>query len=78
MLKKSKDRVWFNEKLPDPHEQFCKGLCFTTVYEFRDALRDFHIRTLRNFQYHRNALIGLLFGAQREPMDVIFISVHLR
>ena len=63
VLKKSKDRVWFNEKLPDPHEQFCKGLCFTTVYEVRDALRDFHIRTLRNFQYHRNALIGLLFGA---------------
>ena len=55
VLKKSKDRVWFNEKLPDPHEQFCKGLCFTSVYEYRDALRDFHIRTLRNFQYHRNA-----------------------
>ena len=54
-LKKMKERVWFNEKLPDPQEQFCKGLCFTNVYVFRDALRDFHIRTLRNFQYHRNA-----------------------
>ncbi|XP_073355565.1 uncharacterized protein [Aegilops tauschii subsp. strangulata] len=54
-LKKMKERVWFNEKLPDPQEQFCKGLCFTNVYVFRDALRDFHIRTLRNFQYQRNA-----------------------
>ena len=52
---KLKERVWFNPKLPNPEEQFCKGLCFTSVYEYRDALRDFHIRTLRNFQYHRNA-----------------------
>jgi len=53
--KKLKDRIWYDHKLQGPVEQFCKGLCFTTVYEFRDALRDFHIRTLRNFQYHRNA-----------------------
>ena len=52
---KLKERVWFNPKLPNPEDQFCKGLCFTSVYEYRDALRDFHIRTLRNFQYHRNA-----------------------
>ena len=53
--KKLKDRIWYDHKLQGPVEQFCKGLCFITVYEFRDALRDFHIRTLRNFQYHRNA-----------------------
>ena len=53
---KLKEWVWFDAKLPDPEELFCKGLCFTSVYEFRDALRDFHIRTLRNFQYHINAL----------------------
>lgn len=54
--KKLKDMIWYDQKLQRPVEQFCKGLCFITVYEFRDALKDFHIRTLRNFHYHRNAL----------------------
>lgn len=51
---KVKYRVWFDESLPDAHEQLCKGLCFKHVYQFKEALRDFHIRTSRNFQYHRN------------------------
>ena len=53
-LKKKKERKWYDPKVPDAHEQLCKDLCFTNVYEFRKALRNFHVRTLRNFQYHRN------------------------
>ncbi|XP_073365547.1 uncharacterized protein [Aegilops tauschii subsp. strangulata] len=52
-LKRKKERKWYDPKLPDAHEQLCKDLCFTNVYEFRKA-GNFHVRTLRNFRYHRN------------------------
>ncbi|KAE8791701.1 hypothetical protein D1007_33832 [Hordeum vulgare] len=52
--KKKMERKWYDPVLPDAHEQLCRGLCFTNVYEFRKALRNYHVRTLRNFQYHRN------------------------
>ncbi|XP_020147897.1 uncharacterized protein [Aegilops tauschii subsp. strangulata] len=53
-LKKKKERKLYDPNLPDAPKQLCKDLCFTNVYEFRKALRNFHVRTLRNFQYHRN------------------------
>ena len=53
-LKKKKERKWYDPAAPGAHEQLCKDLCFTYVYEFRNALRDYHVRTLRNFEYHRN------------------------
>ena len=52
--KKKKERVWYDSSLPLAHEQLSKGLCFTTVYELRKALRNYHVRILRNFEYHRN------------------------
>lgn len=75
--KNLKDMIWFNGILPGPVGQFCKGLCFTSVYEFRNALRDFHIRTLRIFQYHRNAPNRIIVCSRREPRDVTFISMPL-
>ncbi|KAE8781015.1 Protein FAR1-RELATED SEQUENCE 5 [Hordeum vulgare] len=53
-LKKKKEMTLYDPLLPDAHEQLCKDLCFTNVLEFRKALRNYHVRTLRNFQYHRN------------------------
>lgn len=48
-LKKKKERKWYDPKAPDAHERLCKDLCFTNVYEFRKALGNYHVRTLRNF-----------------------------
>ena len=53
-LKKLKKRIWYDPNRANPHEQFCKKLCFTDVVQFRLALRSFHIAQLRNFKYQRN------------------------
>ena len=53
-LKKKKERIWYDSSRPDAHEQFRIHLCFLNVVEFREALRNYHVRTLRNFEYHRN------------------------
>jgi hypothetical protein len=53
-LKKIKKRVWYDESRADPHEQMALKVCFTDVYQFRRALRTFHIAQLRNFAYWRN------------------------
>ncbi|KAE8791355.1 Protein FAR1-RELATED SEQUENCE 5 [Hordeum vulgare] len=52
--KRAKPRQWYDEKRPDAREQLCLKLCFTDVYQFRKALRNYHIRILRNFHYHGN------------------------
>ena len=52
--KQKKERRWYDPSRPDAHEQFSMHLCFENVVEFREALRNFHVRTLRNFEYHRN------------------------
>ena len=54
-LKKLKKRVWYDPSRANPCEQFALKLCFTDVYEFRVALRNFHIAQLRNYAFHRNA-----------------------
>jgi hypothetical protein len=51
---KVKKRVWYDEAREDAHEQFALKLCFRDVYQFRVALRNYHIAQLRNFSYHRN------------------------
>ncbi|KAM0849442.1 hypothetical protein ACQ4PT_053734 [Festuca glaucescens] len=53
-LKKMKKRVWYDETRANPHEQIAVKLCFTDVYQFRRALRTYHIAQLRNFEYWRN------------------------
>ncbi|CAM0945121.1 unnamed protein product [Alopecurus aequalis] len=52
--KKLKKRQWYDPNRADPQQQFCLKLCFKDVYEFRIALRNFHITQLRDFAYHRN------------------------
>ncbi|KAM0871734.1 hypothetical protein ACQ4PT_039188 [Festuca glaucescens] len=46
-LKKLKKRVWYDPHRADAHLQFCKKLCFKDVYEFRVALRNYHIAQFR-------------------------------
>lgn len=53
-LKKMKKRVWYDETRANPHEQIALKLCFNDVYQFRRALRTYHIAQLRNFEYWRN------------------------
>ncbi|XP_044411594.1 uncharacterized protein [Triticum aestivum] len=47
--KRARTRIWYDESKPDAHDQLCLSMCFTDVYQFRRALRNFHIRILRNF-----------------------------
>ncbi|KAE8816624.1 Protein FAR1-RELATED SEQUENCE 5 [Hordeum vulgare] len=49
-----KERIWYDTSRHDAHEQFRIYLHFENVVEFREALRNYHVRTLRNFEYHRN------------------------
>jgi hypothetical protein len=65
--KKMKERVYFDPSIPNSHLLLCKSLCFDSVYQFREALRDFHIRTLRSFHYHRNTPTRIIvWCSQRE------------
>jgi hypothetical protein len=52
--KKLKKRIWYDETRENAHEQFAIKLCFRDVYQFRVALRNYHIAQLRNYAYHRN------------------------
>ena len=42
-VKKLKKRVWYDESRADAHQQFALKLCFIDVYQFRIALRNYHI-----------------------------------
>ncbi|CAM0944733.1 unnamed protein product [Alopecurus aequalis] len=53
-LKKLKKRQYYDPTRADAHDQFAIKLCFKDVYEFRVALRNYHIAQLRNFRFHRN------------------------
>ncbi|KAM3390893.1 hypothetical protein ACQJBY_012486 [Aegilops geniculata] len=65
--KKMKERVYFDPSIPNSHLLLCKSLCFDSVYQFREALRDFHIRTLRSFHYHRSTPTRIIvWCSQRE------------
>ncbi|KAK1646972.1 hypothetical protein QYE76_064777 [Lolium multiflorum] len=65
-LKKMKKRVWYDETRANPHEQIGMKLCFTDVYQFRRALRTYHIAQLRNFQYWRNDSDRIIVFCPRE------------
>ena len=54
-IKKTQKRKWYDPDIAFPEEQFDNKLCFKDVYEFRVALRNYHIAQLRNYQFHRNS-----------------------
>ncbi|CAM0877694.1 unnamed protein product [Alopecurus aequalis] len=53
-MKKMKKRQWYDPNREDADQQLSLKMCFKDVYEFRVALRNYHIAQLRGFQYHRN------------------------
>jgi hypothetical protein len=53
-VKKPKKRVWYAESRANPHEKICLESTFIDAYQFRIALRTFHIAYPRNFEHHRN------------------------
>ncbi|KAM0914332.1 hypothetical protein ACQ4PT_011539 [Festuca glaucescens] len=65
-LKKMKKRVWYDHSKADAHEQFALKLCFRDVYQFRVALRNFHIAQLRNYAFHRNTRDRIIVECSEE------------
>lgn len=53
--KKRKPRIWYNEKLEQPHQQLCLYMCFKDQHQFREALLRLHITHARDFRYHKNS-----------------------
>lgn len=49
-----KDRVYYDEKEKDAHEQLEVDMCFLNVREVRKAIEDYHIAYTRNFTYLKN------------------------
>ncbi|KAE8808259.1 Protein FAR1-RELATED SEQUENCE 5 [Hordeum vulgare] len=76
--KKMKDRVWFDPSIPNSHLLLCKSLCFESVYQFKEALRDFHIRTLRSFHYHRNSLTRIIAWCSQKEHECEFFMCASR
>ncbi|KAM0829400.1 hypothetical protein ACQ4PT_066876 [Festuca glaucescens] len=68
-LKKMKKRIWYDPYRADPHFQFCMKLCFKNVYEFRVALRNYHIAQLRNYEYHRNCADRIIVKCTKKGRD---------
>jgi hypothetical protein len=59
-VQKPKPRIWYDEARENPHEQIAKKVCFTDVYQFRNALRTFHVAQLRNYHLHRNSNVRII------------------
>ncbi|KAE8785684.1 hypothetical protein D1007_40589 [Hordeum vulgare] len=53
--KKRKPRIWYNDKLEQPHQQLCVYMCFKDQHQFREALLSLHITQARDFGYHRSS-----------------------
>ncbi|KAE8787406.1 hypothetical protein D1007_38569 [Hordeum vulgare] len=53
--KQRKPRIWYNDKLEQPHQQLCLYMCFKDQHQFREALLSLHITQARDFRYHRNS-----------------------
>ncbi|KAE8775279.1 hypothetical protein D1007_52220 [Hordeum vulgare] len=53
--KKRKPRIWYNEKLEQPHQELCLYMCFKDQHQFREALLSLHITHARDFRYHKNS-----------------------
>ncbi|CAM0882313.1 unnamed protein product [Alopecurus aequalis] len=65
-LKKFQKRNWYDPNRADAQMQFAIKLCFKDVYEFRVALRNFHITQLRNYAYHRNTPTRIIANCTEE------------
>ncbi|KAE8786782.1 hypothetical protein D1007_39364 [Hordeum vulgare] len=52
--KRRPPRVWYDEDMLHPKQQFHLMLCFGDVYQFREALVNLHVKQLRRYTYHRN------------------------
>ncbi|KAE8787621.1 Protein FAR1-RELATED SEQUENCE 5 [Hordeum vulgare] len=77
-LKKKKERRWYDPSLPDAHEQFAMHLCFQNVVEFREALQNFHVSTLRNIEYHRNEPTRVIAWCSHRKQGCVFYMVASR
>jgi hypothetical protein len=78
--KNKKQRIWYDEKRENPHEQFGKKLCFLDVSQFRRALLTFHISQNRNYTFHRNCLDRIIAICTNEecPFSLQPLRLHMR
>lgn len=57
--------------------QFCKKLCISDVYQFRRALRDYHIKLSRNFQYRRNCRDKVIVKCTEEGCPFYMVASEI-
>lgn len=56
-----------------PHKQFVQLLCFKDVHQFRAALKNYHIKNRRDYQYLRNDKDRVMVSCKTEgPLSFLY------
>ncbi|KAE8806570.1 hypothetical protein D1007_17386 [Hordeum vulgare] len=76
--KKTKPRIWYNEKLEQPHHQLCMSMCFKNRQQFREALLSLHITHARNFRYHRNSHKRIIACCKQEKCKFCIVAALIK
>ena len=76
--KKRKPRIWYNDKLEQPHQQLCMYMCFTNQQQFRDALLSLHITQARDFRYHRNSDQRIIACCKQEHCQFCIVAAVIK
>ena len=71
-------RIWYNEKLEQPHQQLCMHMCFKNQQQFRDALLSLHITQARNFRYHRNSDKRIIVCCKQEHCQFFIVAAVIK
>ena len=72
--KKRKPRIWYNDKLEQPHQQLCLYMCFKNQQQFRDAFLSLHITQARDFRYHRNSDQRIIAYCEQEHCHFCIVA----
>ena len=76
--KKRKPRIWYNDKLEQPHQQLCLYMCFKNQQQFRDALLSLHITQARDFRYHRNSDQRIIAYCKQEHCQFCIVAAVIK
>lgn len=76
--KKRPERMWYDERRLQAHEQLCKKMCFINVQQFRDALINLHIAQSRNYSYHRNSNVRIIVECQKENCPFYMVASEIK
>ena len=76
--KKRKPRIWYNDKLEQPHQQLCLYMCFKDQEQFRDALLSLHITQSRDSRYHRNSDQRIIVYCKQEHCQFCIVAAVIK